>query len=115
LTSGDLPTWARRGFGSPSGWDFVTSSGGDIVGVLFGTLHSPPLNGSTNKILWISRDPSAGELTVTAQLVGATTVVDVGDVSFGPSIIDMPDAGCWRFTLNWRGGPETVDITYASA
>jgi hypothetical protein len=31
----------------------------------------------------------------------------------GPSIIDLPAAGCWRLDLRWAGHSDTVDIRYA--
>jgi hypothetical protein len=30
----------------------------------------------------------------------------------GPSIINLPDAGCWRLTLTWSGGRDTLDLLY---
>ena len=119
LMTNDLPTWARAGFHGPpfNAWPYVTSSRTDIVGVLFGyPLAAPPRgeNEAQNKILWVPKDPSAGELTVTAHLVGTNDNVDIGDISFGPSIVDVPKSGCWRFTLQWTGGVETVDIVYRS-
>jgi hypothetical protein len=67
-----------------------------------------------NKILWVPKDPSAGELMVTGHLVGTYDNVDIGDISFGPSFVNVPKPGCWRFTLQWMGGPETVDIVYGA-
>jgi hypothetical protein len=32
----------------------------------------------------------------------------------GPSIINLPTAGCWRFTLRWSGQLDTLDLTYAA-
>jgi hypothetical protein len=112
----DLPTWARSGFHGPpwNGWPYALSSGGDIVAVLFGyPFAAPPsATGGQNKILWVPKDPSAGELTVDAHLVGTSENADVGDISFGPSIVDVPKAGCWRMTLHWSGPTETIDIVY---
>jgi hypothetical protein len=36
----------------------------------------------------------------------------------GPSIVDLPAAGCWRLTLTWRQDPgrrqvrDTLDLAY---
>ena len=27
----------------------------------------------------------------------------------GPSIVDLPEAGCWHLTLDWGPAPEMVD------
>ena len=115
LIKTDLPTWARAGFHGPpfNTVPYVTSSGGDIVAVLFGyPLQAPPVN-VTNKILWVPTDLSAGKLTVDAHLVGTSETVDISGISkFGPSYDDVPKPGCWRFTLHWKGQAETVDIVY---
>jgi len=118
-----LPTWARQGFNGSASSGFppyVLSSGGDIVGVMFGNpLVAPPPSGAVgdegpNKVLWVAKDPSAGELTVDAHLVGTAQKADIGDISFGPSYDNVPTPGCWRLTLHWLGPTETVDIVYVS-
>jgi hypothetical protein len=30
----------------------------------------------------------------------------------GPSIIDVPAAGCWRLTFSWSGRRDTLDLNY---
>jgi hypothetical protein len=49
---------------------------------------------------------------VGARSVGkpVTRVVDGGP---GPSIIDLPAAGCWRLDLKWAGHADTLDVRYA--
>jgi hypothetical protein len=32
----------------------------------------------------------------------------------GPSIIDLPAAGCWRLTLRWSGRVDTLDLRYVA-
>jgi hypothetical protein len=119
LITRDLPTWARVGFHGPpfNVWPYVTSSRGDIVGVLFGSILAPPpsANEEQNKILWVSKNPEAGALSVQGHLIGTSENVDIGDISsFGPSLVDVPKPGCWRFTLHWNGPTETVDIVYGA-
>ena len=118
LITHDLPTWARAGFQGPpfNTVPYVTSSGGDIVAVLFGSMLAPPPSATEgqNKVLWVPKDPSAGALTVDAHLVGTSENVDIGDISFGPSYVDVPKPGCWRLTLHWIGPTETVDIVYGA-
>ncbi|HEY1485588.1 MAG TPA: hypothetical protein VGF84_05760 [Micromonosporaceae bacterium] len=113
-TAGDLPTWARAGFTSRSGQTFVTSAGGDMVGVLFGyPMREPRAAGDgKNKVLWVSRIPQTTGLTIEAHLVGSTQDVDLGAVPLGPSYVDVPHAGCWRLDLRWSGRVDTVDIRY---
>jgi hypothetical protein len=114
-----LPTWARSGFRAPyDGWKYVTSKTGQIVAVLFGDplrAGTPGPTQAQNKILWVPDDPSAGALTVDGHLVGTNTNADIGDISFGPSYVNVPTAGCWRFTLHWIGGTDSIDIVYGKA
>jgi hypothetical protein len=118
LINTDLPTWARAGFNGPpfNTVPHVTSSRGDIVAVLFGSMLAPPPSATEgqNKVLWVPKDPSAGALTVDAHLVGTSENADIGDISFGPPYVDVPKPGCWRLTLHWIGPTETVDIVYGA-
>ncbi len=122
---GSLPTWARAGFDLPSlAMPYALGARGDIVAVLWArhdplVVPAPP--GRNNKILWVSKLPVAigSSLEITARrLVGGTTVGPVQRRTIaggpGPSIIDMPAAGCWQFTLRWSGHTDTVDLAYAA-
>lgn len=119
-----LPEWARSGFTPPEqAAPQLTGARKEIVGVVFGTaLHSPPLTGLSNKILWIgtpdpatSSSPDASpDLRINATLNGSDVTVQ-REVSGGPgpSIIDMPRAGCWIFTLAWRGHRDQLAVPYS--
>jgi hypothetical protein len=122
---GPLPTWARAGFSPPSmAMPYVLGSHGDIVAVLWARtdpLVTPTPPGRNNKILWVSKLPVTvgSPLEITArQLIGGTAVGAVQRRTvFGgpnPSVIDMPSAGCWQFTLRWSGHVDTVDLPYAA-
>jgi hypothetical protein len=114
-----LPEWARTGFsGDGSGNPHVFGKSGDILAVIFGApLKAPPATDHNNKILWVSRPPAteAGDLKISAKLDGtgetAERTVTGGP---GPSIVDLPKAGCWRLTLQWWGHTDTMDLTYSS-
>ena len=85
-----------------------------LVAVLFADpLHARPVPGHANKILWVAHS-GGGPLTIRAQLEGSdqTAVRSVPDGP-GPSIIDLPAAGCWRMTLAWSGHSDTLAIPYA--
>lgn len=115
LTKGALPVWARQGFSPPfNATPFVTSTRGDLIGVVFGyPLKSPRVkpNDGNNKVLWVSQE-HAGEMEVYAQRVGSSQVVHIGFVDIGPSIIDLPKPGCWHLTLNGHGWTDTIDLAY---
>lgn len=122
---GSLPVWARAGFSPPSvAMPYVLGARGDIVAVLWArhdplVIPTPP--GRNNKILWVSKlsGPVGSNLEITARrLTGDTTVGPVQHRVVaggpGPSIIDMPAAGCWQFTLRWGAHTDTVDLPYAA-
>ena len=114
-----LPAWARTGFsGDGSGNPHVFGRSGDILGVLFGApLQAPPAPDRGNKILWVSKAPltPGDDLLITAKRDGSTETAERKVLGGpGPSIIDLPTAGCWRLTLRWSGHTDTMDLTYAS-
>jgi hypothetical protein len=121
---GSLPVWARAGFSPPSlAMPYVLGARGDIAAVLWArhdplVMPTPP--GRNNKILWVSKlpVPIGSTLQISARLLSGGTAV--GPVQRravaggpGPSLIDMPSAGCWQFTLRWSGHTDTVDLAYA--
>jgi hypothetical protein len=114
-----LPTWARAGFsGDGSGVPHVFSRAGDILGVLFGSpLSAPPATDHNNKILWVSKAPltmgADNDLLISARLEATGETADAKVTGGpGPSIIDLPKAGCWRLTLRWAGNTDTMDLVY---
>ena len=99
-----------------------------IVGHSFGwpePFRSPPLPDRHNKILWeLQRTGQAGDtadLLITASLNGSEIVIHrrvEGHVTPGrsrPSIIDMPEPGCWTFTLAWGAERDTVSLRYRTS
>ncbi len=117
-----LPTWAQAGFDPPDqSVPHVTGVEGSIVGVVFGDpLSSTTVAGHTNKILWVQSPlsqspPSPGDpdLKIHATLNGSETAVDrVVSGGPGPSIVDMPETGCWTFNLSWAGRTDRVALRY---
>jgi len=80
-------------------------------------LHSPPLTRRTNKILWVSKvaPTRASPLRIRATLAstGQTAVMEVTGGP-GPSIIDLPSAGCWSFSLRWAWTKDHLDLRYVA-
>lgn len=65
------------------------------------------------KILWISQTPAVAPLTYEATLEGTQTKVSrrlTGGI--GPSGVNLPQAGCWRLTMNWLGHPDTMTLLF---
>jgi hypothetical protein len=112
-----LPSWARGGFTpGDQAIPHVVGSKGDIAGVLFGfPLSIPPDADRSNKILWVSRPEltTPSDLKIHATLDGTSTVADRKVVGGpGPSIVDLPKAGCWTLDLQWSGHVDTVRLNY---
>ncbi|KOX04830.1 hypothetical protein ADK66_26315 [Micromonospora sp. NRRL B-16802] len=118
VETGALPDWADAGFSGDAHAPHVLGAKGDIVAVLFGhPLAQVRQDGSSNKILWVARtstDAPSAPLAITATLDGTDTRV-VREVAGGPgpSIIDLPRAGCWRLDLRWAGHTDTMTLVYA--
>ena len=111
-----LPTWARDGFSDPEpAAPYVLSKDGRMAAILFAPLQAPSAEGRNNKILWVTRPDSAGyPLDIAAVRAGSDgTVVHRHLGGPGPSIVDLPQAGCWTLSLRWGEFRDTIDLGYA--
>jgi hypothetical protein len=116
-----IPAWARGGFSEPRPRvPHVLGRSGAIVAILFGNpLASPPASDHNNKILWVAhRAVAFGDMRIRAQRMQGRTPIGTPVARSvaggpGPSIIDLPAAGCWRLTLSWKHGIDTLDLHYA--
>lgn len=120
---GVLPAWARGGFSDPKPqMPYELGRAKRIAAVLWANpLQSPPPQDHTNKILWVSKATSTpgSDLRISAQRMTRSTPVGTPVTrtvmgSPGPSIIDLPSAGCWRLTLRWSGRIDTLDLRYVA-
>ena len=124
VETGPLPDWADAGFSGSTRMPHVFGANGEIVAVLFKhPLGQAGKNRANNKILWVARPTttpsdaaSPDTLRITATLDGTGTRV-TREVAGGPrpSIIDMPQAGCWHLELRWSGRTDTMDLVYADS
>ena len=121
VDKGVLPVWARSGFSDPAPrLPHVLGRSGAIAALVFGyPLLSPASTTRNNKILWVAhRPPGYGVFTIHAQRMRGmagigrpvTRTVAGGP---GPSIINFPAPGCWRLSLTWKGGRDTLDLRYS--
>jgi hypothetical protein len=118
---GVLPVWARAGFSEARPrMRYELGASGRIAAIPFGALNSPPAANHNNKILWVSHasptDPGAS-LRILAQRMTETRrdgapVMRAVSGGPGPSIINLPLPGCWRFTLRWSGQTDQLDLQY---
>jgi len=65
-------------------------------------------DGSSNKILWVTRDPSQDMTSEGRPLGSSQPVVPIrGQIVNGnqmPSQVDVPTPGCWSFLVSWTSG-----------
>jgi hypothetical protein len=95
--------------------------GGTAAGLGSSRLLSPPSKKYNNKILWASHESTVpgSDLQISAQrMIGSRPLgapvsrrVMGGP---GPSIIDLPVAGCWRLRLRRSGRTDTIDLRYVA-
>jgi len=118
---GVLPVWMRGGFGPEPRTTYVLGRRRVIGAVLWGAraLDSPPAQQRNNNILWGPRNlsKSVAALWIKMQKMDGTQTVGSPvrrtiKTGPGPSIVDAPSAGCWRFTLTWSGRRDTLDLSY---
>lgn len=115
VETGPLPEWARAGFSGDARMPHVMGDGGTIVAAIFGhPLAVTRPDGSSNKILWVAKaSEPPGDLQIDATRDGTGDAVQRRVPGGpGPSIIDLPQAGCWRLTLTWSGHSDTMDLVY---
>ena len=117
LTDAEPPVWAQGGWSHANGtpwlvpWAFGT--GRNTVAYMFATQlvagTSPRVDGSQNKVLWEAKDyPSGGNVKVEGRPIGQS--VPVVTIAGGPSIVDIPTAGCWTFRLSWIANGEHSSV-----
>ncbi|HEY6744957.1 MAG TPA: hypothetical protein VI357_04480 [Mycobacteriales bacterium] len=122
LETGPLPDWARTGFSSADpGIPFARSRDGRFLAIVFGNpLSAPPAPDRSNKILWVvapvtgaTVESAPGQFWVEARLEGTGLSVrrDIG-LAPGPSIVDLPRAGCWQLELHWGPYRDTMGLRY---
>jgi hypothetical protein len=89
-----------------------------VGGVFAPRLVSPPAGQYANKILWTARQRGSADLLISATLNGTDRRVHrrvEGDRTPGssrPSIINLPEPGCWTLSLGWGSATDVVAVRY---
>jgi hypothetical protein len=122
ILKGGAPPWVHKLAGTSTYIDivpYVLAAPPTVAGFLYGyPLRAGHPTDRNNKILWlVNLGPRTGALNITAHLIGATaTPVSTGAAFIpsgdAPSIVDLPEPGCWEFDLSWSGHQAAVDISY---
>jgi len=116
LTDAEPPVWAQGGWnvvkGAPWSVPWALGSGGNAVAFVFARQlvagSSPRVDGTSNKVLWVAKG-TASSFVVEGSPAGGTQVAVT--VNGGPSIVDVPSPGCWKFSLSWGQSPATSTIS----
>jgi hypothetical protein len=106
VTEAEPPVWAQAGFnqvkGTPWSLPWALGSGGQAVAFLFARQlvagSGPRIDGTDNKVLWVAKGIPSNFVVDGIPPGGTQAVVTVNG---GPSIVDVPSAGCWKFRLTW--------------
>ena len=97
VVDGVLPSWARAGF----------SESKPRMRYELGTDHEIAVSTNGSPLL-ISAQRMNGSQPVGQALRRRVTGGP------GPSIINLPAAGCWRFNLRWSGHHDLLDVDYVA-
>lgn len=112
LQTGTPPEWAQGGFTGNGYPPFATSSSGEVIAFVFANpLSAPPEANRNNKILWVQHNGHATGAQVTARLEGTDRVTHLR-LSDGPSIVDMPAAGCWHLEWSVAGKHDYINLRW---
>lgn len=106
LTDAEPPVWAQGGWnvvkGQPWGVPWALGTGGQAVAYLFARQlvagSSPRVDGTNNKVLWVAKGNPSNFAVEGIPPGGTRAAVTVNG---GPSIVDVPASGCWKFLLTW--------------
>lgn len=120
---GHEPKWLEEAgaHNNPNGLPYVLDVRQTAAGFIFGyPLRAGHPANPANKILWVVRFPRSGSpLEITGQLSGASgpsvhesAPADSAPGEIYPSIVDVPQPGCWRFDLSWSGHQAAVYLKY---
>ncbi|MGH7870469.1 MAG: hypothetical protein ACREP9_23195 [Candidatus Dormibacteraceae bacterium] len=117
------PAWLDQAgaHNNPSGLPYVLAVDETAAGFIFGyPLRAGHPTNPSNKILWVVRLPRNGSsLAISGQLSGADAAsvhesepANSGPGEIYPSIVDVPQSGCWRFDLLWAGHHAAAYLQY---
>jgi hypothetical protein len=113
VSTAEPPVWAQGGFSIARGTPWVPwalGKPGDAVAYLFATqlvAEGRRPDGTSNKVLWVVRD-SAARAWVQGHPLGRSQPAVT--IDGGPSIVDVPTAGCWTFQVSWGSHPSRTSV-----
>jgi len=123
VLTGGVPDALVRSAGdnAPSGVPYAVAHPATAAGFIFGyPLHTPSAGiGYSNKILWVVGMPRTGDLVIdgvplgkTAPAVHYSFPANSSPGEIYPSGVDVPEPGCWAFTLRFAGQTAQIELAY---
>jgi hypothetical protein len=123
VLKGGVPAWLDEAgaHNNPDGLPYAVATPPIAAGFLFGyPLRAGHPDNPANKILWVVARPRGGSaLTISAHPIGKAaplvTTIQPANSSPGeiyPSIVDVPEPGCWHLDLAWAGQQASVELEY---
>jgi hypothetical protein len=122
LTGGVPDTLIRAtGDNAPGGVPYAVAHPATAAGFIFGyPLHTPSAGiGYSNKILWVVGIARTGDLVIdgvplgkTAPAVHYSFPANSSPGEIYPSGVDVPEPGCWAFTLRFAGQTAQIELAY---
>jgi hypothetical protein len=119
VTGGIPDTLARwAGDNAPNGVPYAVAHPATAAGFIFGyPLRTPAGNG--NKILWVVGTRRTGDLVIDGVPLGKSAPAvhyafpaNSGPGEIYPSGVDVPEPGCWAFTLRFAGQTTQIELAY---
>ncbi len=121
--NGQVPSWVddAGAHNNPVGLPYVVSTPATAAGFIFGyPLRAGHPQAPSNKILWVVGLPRDGSALVitghplksTTPAIQQTQATDSGPGEIYPSIVDVPQPGCWHLDLSWAGHLAAVELVY---
>jgi hypothetical protein len=113
VSTAEPPVWAQRGFSIARGSPWVPwalGKPGDAIAYLFASqfvAEGRRPDGTQNKVLWVVRDGVVQSRVKGHPLGQSQPVVSIDG---GPSIVDVPTAGCWTFQVSWGSDPIRTSV-----
>ena len=123
--TGGIPDTLVKSTGdnAPSGVPYAVAHPATAAGFIFGSpLHVPSGDkgiGYSNKVLWVVGVQRTGDLVIdgvplgkSAPAVHYSFPANSSPGEIYPSGVDVPEPGCWAFTLRFAGQTAQIELEY---
>ena len=121
MWKGGAPDWLNEAAASNGVAGQPYFINGDVGGFVYSyPLHAAAAGSQTNKILWVflymlgraKMQLSGHPYDTSTPTVNETLTPSAGSDRAFPSVVDVPNIGCWEFTLSNGVQTATVDLVY---